>query len=96
MITDDFIYVVNNNHMLGQKLVYKVPVKALLQQQNEMKQVIQYITVAYALFGIIIITYFWRSLMTPLQKLAFFVRKFEPGNRVPETPRRGPTTKSAS
>ncbi|MEK4059631.1 MULTISPECIES: cache domain-containing sensor histidine kinase [Paenibacillus] len=89
VITDDFIYVVNNNHMLGQKLVYKVPVKALLQQQNEMKQVIQYITVAYALFGIIIITYFWRSLMTPLQKLAFFVRKFEPGNRVPETPRRG-------
>jgi len=27
--------------------------------------------------------------MTPLQKLAFFVRKFEPGNRVPETPKRG-------
>ncbi|QSF43653.1 cache domain-containing sensor histidine kinase [Paenibacillus tianjinensis] len=89
VITNDFIYVVNNNHMLGQKLVYKVPVKALLQQQNEMKRVIQYITVAYALFGLIIITYFWRSLMTPLQKLAFFVRKYEPGNRVPETPKRG-------
>lgn len=89
VITSDFIYVVNNNHTLGQKLVYKIPVKALLQQQNEMKRVIQYITVAYALFGLIIITYFWRSLMTPLQKLAFFVRKYEPGNRVPETPRRG-------
>lgn len=89
IITDDFIYVVNNNHAFEQKLVYKVPVKALLQQQNEMKSVIQYITVAYALFGLIIITYFWRSLMTPLQKLAFFVRKYEPGNRVPETPRRG-------
>ncbi|WNS44303.1 histidine kinase [Paenibacillus sp. MMS20-IR301] len=89
IITDDFIYVVNNNHAFEQKLVYKVPVKALLQQQNEMKRVIQYITVAYALFGLIIITYFWRSLMTPLQKLAFFVRKYEPGNRVPETPRRG-------
>ncbi|MDQ0196100.1 cache domain-containing sensor histidine kinase [Paenibacillus wynnii] len=89
VITSDFIYVVNNNHALGQKLIYKIPVKALLQQQNEMKRVIQYITVAYALFGLIIITYFWRSLMTPLQKLAFFVRKYEPGNRVPETPRRG-------
>ncbi|NQX45021.1 histidine kinase [Paenibacillus tritici] len=89
IITDDFIYVVNNNHAFEQKLVYKVPVKSLLQQQNEMKRVIQYITVAYALFGLIIITYFWRSLMTPLQKLAFFVRKYEPGNRVPETPRRG-------
>jgi two-component system sensor histidine kinase YesM len=89
VITSDFIYVVNNNHALGQKLVYKVPVKALLQQQNEMKSVIQYITVAYAVFGLIMITYFWRSLMTPLQKLAFFVRKYEPGNRVPETPRRG-------
>lgn len=89
VITSDFIYVVNNNHALGQKLVYKIPVKALLQQQNEMKSVIQYITVAYAVFGLIMITYFWRSLMTPLQKLAFFVRKYEPGNRVPETPRRG-------
>ncbi|KWX70749.1 cache domain-containing sensor histidine kinase [Paenibacillus jilunlii] len=89
IITDDFIYVVNNNHAFAQKLVYKVPVNALLQQQKEMKRVIQYITVAYALFGLIIITYFWRSLMTPLQKLAFFVRKYEPGNRVPETPQRG-------
>ncbi|MEK3942427.1 MULTISPECIES: cache domain-containing sensor histidine kinase [Paenibacillus] len=89
VITSDFIYVVNNNHALGQKLVYKIAVKALLQQQNEMKSVIQYITVAYAVFGLIMITYFWRSLMTPLQKLAFFVRKFEPGNRVPETPKRG-------
>ncbi|GGF92512.1 hypothetical protein GCM10010912_41900 [Paenibacillus albidus] len=89
VITSDFIYVVNNNHSMGQKLVYKVPVKSLLQQQNEMKRVIQYITVAYAVFGLMIITYFWRSLMTPLQKLAFFVRKYEPGNRVPETPSRG-------
>ncbi|OBZ18978.1 histidine kinase [Bacillus sp. FJAT-27264] len=89
VITSDFIYVVNNNHALGQKLVYKIPVKALLQQQNEMKRVIQYITIAYAVFGLIILTYFWRSLMTPLQKLAFFVRKYEPGNRVPETPRWG-------
>jgi two-component system, sensor histidine kinase YesM len=89
VITSDFIYVVNHNHGLGQKLIYKIPVKALLQQQSEMKRVIQYITVAYSLFGLIIITYFWRSLMTPLQKLAFFVRKYEPGNRVPETPRRG-------
>jgi len=89
VITSDFIYVVNNNHALAQKLIYKIPVKALLQQQSEMKRVIQYITVAYSLFGLIIITYFWRSLMTPLQKLAFFVRKYEPGNRVPETPRRG-------
>lgn len=38
VITSDFIYVVNNNHALGQKLVYKIAVKAiLLQQQNEMK-----------------------------------------------------------
>ncbi|WP_091067061.1 sensor histidine kinase [Paenibacillus sp. NFR01] len=89
VITSDFIYVVNNNHALGQKLVYKIPVKALLQQQSEMKRVILYITIAYALFGLVIITYFWRSLMMPLQKLAFFVRKYEPGHRVPETPRRG-------
>lgn len=42
--------------MFAQKLVYKVPVKALLQQQKEMMRVNQYITVAYSLIGMFIIT----------------------------------------
>ncbi|MGG4045936.1 sensor histidine kinase [Paenibacillus favisporus] len=88
VITKDFIYVVDYNYVLQQKLVYKVPVKALLQQQDEMKHVIQIISVAYFAAGLIIILYFWRSLMTPLQKLVTFVRRYEPGNAVPETPHR--------
>ncbi|WP_414859293.1 histidine kinase [Paenibacillus haidiansis] len=86
IITDDFIYVINYNYVLQQKLVYKVPLQALLQQQNEMKQVIQLITVVYFAGGLIIILYFWRSLMMPLQKLVTFVRRYEPGNVIPETP----------
>lgn len=91
VITDDFIYVINYNYVLQQKLVYKVPVKALLQQQNEIKRIIQLISVAYFAVGLALILYFWRSLMTPIQKLVYFVRRYEPGNVVPETPRRGRT-----
>lgn len=86
VITDDFIYVMNYNYALQQKLVYKVPVKALLQQQNEIKRIILLLSVAYFALGLGMITYFWRSLMTPLQKLVSFVRRYEPGASVPATP----------
>ncbi|MDQ0089181.1 two-component system sensor histidine kinase YesM [Paenibacillus anaericanus] len=89
VITNDFIYVINYNHVLQQKLIYRVPVQALLAQQNEIKRVIQLMTVVYLVVGLLIMLYFWRSLMTPLQKLVYFVRRYEPGNVVPETPHRG-------
>ncbi|SDX80265.1 sensor histidine kinase [Paenibacillus sp. CF384] len=89
IITPEFIYVINDNHLLQQKLIYKIPVNSLLQQQNELKRVIQLISIVYTIFGIIVILYFWRSLMTPLQRLAYFVRSYEPGRRVPETPGKG-------
>jgi len=88
VITSDFIYVIDYNYVIQQKLVYKVPVKTLLAQQSEMKRVIQVISIAYFAVGLIIIFYFWQSLMTPLQKLSHFVRRYEPGNVVPETPYR--------
>lgn len=88
VIAKDFIYVADYNYVLQQKLIYKVPVKALLQQQNEIKRVILVISIAYFIVGLIIILYFWRSLMTPLQKLVFFVRRYEPGQIVPQTPLR--------
>lgn len=87
-ITKDFIYVVNYNHYLGQKLVYKIPLTYLLQQQKEIKRVMQLLTLVYCFVVFILVTYFWRSLMTPLQKLAFFVRRYEPGGPVPKAPDR--------
>lgn len=88
VITEDFIYVINYNYVLQEKLVYKVPIKAMLQQQNEIKRIIQLISIAYFAVGLVLILYFWRSLMTPIQKLVYFVRRYEPGNVVPETPYR--------
>jgi two-component system sensor histidine kinase YesM len=88
VITSDYIYVVNYNHILQQKLVYKVPVQALLHQQKEIKQVIQLISLVFFVGSLIFMLYFWRSLMMPIQKLVYFVRRYEPGNIVPQTPRR--------
>ncbi|REK75642.1 sensor histidine kinase [Paenibacillus paeoniae] len=88
LITSDSIYIVSQNDTIGHKLVYQIPVQSLLKQQNELKRIIQFITVAYMFLGSVIMIYFWRSLMTPLQKLAQFVRTYEPGKLVPETPSR--------
>ncbi|MFF2481905.1 sensor histidine kinase [Paenibacillus sp. NPDC058071] len=89
IMTEDYIYVSHFNEALKHRLIYKIPVKDLLQQQNELKRVIQLISIAYMLFGCIVVVYFWRSLMRPLQKMASFVRSYEPGKRVPETPGKG-------
>lgn len=89
IMTSDYIYVTHYNEIFQHRLVYKIPVKTLLQQQNELKRVIQLISIVYMVFGCIVIVYFWRSLMRPLQKMASFVRSYEPGKRVPETPGRG-------
>lgn len=89
LITSDSIYVVNYDRSSQTKLIYQIPVESLLKQQNELKRVIQLISVVYLLLGCIVMIYFWRSLMTPLQRLAQFVRTYEPGKLVPETPFKG-------
>jgi two-component system, sensor histidine kinase YesM len=87
-ITDEFIYVVHSKFSLQQKLVYRIPVKSLLQQQSALKNVIQMISIVYSLFALVVMVYFWRSLMNPLQKLAMFARSHEPGKPLSKSPAR--------
>jgi len=83
-VHEDHIYVVHYNEYRKQKLVYRMPVEALLSQQTELRQAIQTITVGLAFAVMLIMFYFWRSLMTPLQKLVGFFRMYEPGGSLPE------------
>jgi len=85
-ITSDSIYIASQSEGVGHRLIYQIPVQSLLKQQNELKRVIQLMTIGYMLLGSVLLVYFWRSLMTPLQKMAQFVRTYEPGKLVPETP----------
>lgn len=85
LITADSIYIMSQYESSGHRLIYEIPIQSLLKQQNELKRIIQIITIAYMLLGCIMMLYFWRSLMRPLQKLAYFVRTYEPGKLVPET-----------
>lgn len=82
-ITKDFIYVVHSNFIQQQKLVYEIPIISLLQQQKELKSFIKLILIGYTVLGLVLIIYFWNSLMTPLQRLASFARSFAPGKKVP-------------
>lgn len=84
LIDEDMIHVVHYNSYIQQKLVYKIPVEALLSQQSELKLVIQTITIGSTILVIIILFYFWRSLMNPLHKLVGFVRLYEPGGKLPK------------
>ncbi|QJC51411.1 sensor histidine kinase [Paenibacillus albicereus] len=86
LIEGDWIYVASGKNSLHLRLIYEIPVQAMLQQQSELKNVILLISAVYVAVGCIVMIYFWRSLMTPLQRLSLFVRKYEPGKLVPETP----------
>jgi len=84
VITEGYIYVQSYQYLTQQKLIYKIPTRSLLQQQNELKFVIQLISIVYFVFCIVVMAYFWRSLLTPLQRLAVFTRSYVPGKKVPE------------
>lgn len=82
-IYQGYIYVQHADYEIKQKLVYRISTASLLQQQSELKRAIQWISIVYSLFALIVMAYFWRSLLFPLQKLAGFARGFEPGRKVP-------------
>ncbi|WP_338027773.1 sensor histidine kinase [Cohnella thermotolerans] len=83
-IFKNYIYVEHADYELQQKLIYRISAASLLRQQSELKRAIQWISMAYSLFGIVVMAYFWRSLLTPLQRLAGFVRGYEPGKKMPK------------
>ncbi|WP_127533884.1 cache domain-containing sensor histidine kinase [Paenibacillus kobensis] len=87
LVAGSDIYVLTNNG--GQQLVYQIPTRSLLQQQTELKRIIQVLSIIYLALCCIVMTYFWRSLMKPLQKMASFSRTYEPGKLVPGTPGKG-------
>ncbi|MBU7314890.1 cache domain-containing sensor histidine kinase [Paenibacillus oleatilyticus] len=84
-VHSDYIYVVNYSYLLQQKLVYRIPIHSLLQQQSELKRVIQFISVAYSVLAFVVMMYFWRSLMNPMQKLVHVIRSYVPGKPVRKT-----------
>ncbi|GAV13154.1 integral membrane sensor signal transduction histidine kinase [Paenibacillus sp. NAIST15-1] len=79
IIHSGHIYVINYSYHLQQKLVYRLPLHSLLQQQSQLKQIIQFISIVYALLVFAAFIYFWRSLMNPMQKLSRFIRSYTPG-----------------
>ncbi|MBB6674875.1 sensor histidine kinase [Cohnella nanjingensis] len=84
VIDSNYIYVEHYHYASQQKLIYRIPTRSMLQQSSELKQVIQLITIVYLLFGIVVMAYFWRSLLTPMQRLAVFTRSYVPGKKVPD------------
>ncbi|RXZ79019.1 sensor histidine kinase [Paenibacillaceae bacterium] len=82
----EFIYVMSSNPIGQHKLAYKIPVKSLVQQQNELRSTIQMISVVYFIVCFMVMMYFFRSLIRPLSRIAVFFKAYEPGKVMPVTP----------
>jgi Predicted signal transduction protein with a C-terminal ATPase domain len=83
VVHEDHLYVVHYNSYRQQKLVYRIPLEALLSRQTELRRAIRTITIGLTFAVMLFMFYFWRSLMNPLQRLVGFVRQYEPGGSLP-------------
>jgi two-component system sensor histidine kinase YesM len=84
-VQDGFIHVIHTNVLQQHKLIYKIPINSLVEQQGELKKAIRLISAVYMIFCVLIMLYFLRSLINPLQRLVGFFKSYEPGKMMSDT-----------
>jgi two-component system sensor histidine kinase YesM len=74
-----WLYVVHTSLNSNTKLLFKIPVSSIIGEHVAMRQLVNYLMMAYFFILIIISVYFFRSILSPLSRLARLTRSFEPG-----------------
>jgi two-component system sensor histidine kinase YesM len=83
-IDEDDIHVIHANYLMKHKMIYRIPTHSLVEQQNEVKSTILFLSGAYFILFFLVMLYFLRSLITPLFKMLTFFKSYEPGKSLPE------------
>jgi two-component system sensor histidine kinase YesM len=73
------LYVIHTSSNSDTKLLFKIPVSSIIGEHVAMRQLVNYLMMAYFFILIIISVYFFRSILSPLSRLARLTRSFEPG-----------------
>lgn len=61
------------------QLVYVVPVSSIVGSQQVLLQLFEIMSIVYLFIVLLFVLYLLRSVMVPIQRLAFYVRKYQPG-----------------
>jgi two-component system, sensor histidine kinase YesM len=74
-----WLYAFHTSSDSDTKLLFKIPVSSIIGEHLAVRQLFNYLMIAYFLILIILSIYFFRYILNPLSRLARFTRAYEPG-----------------
>jgi two-component system sensor histidine kinase YesM len=78
-----WLFAVHTSLNSDTKILFKIPVNSIIGEHVAVRQMVNYLMIAYFLLLIIISIYFFRYILKPLSRLARLTRSFEPGRPLP-------------
>jgi two-component system sensor histidine kinase YesM len=74
-----WLYVFHTSADSDTKLLFQIPVNSIIGEHVAMRQLVNYLMIAYFFILIITSIYFFRNILNPLSRLVRLTRSFEPG-----------------
>lgn len=79
----EWLYVSHLSPDSQTKLLYAVPLSAILSEHASIQRNLHVVMLVYFVLLFISIIFFFREILRPLSKLAYYMRSYEPGKQMP-------------
>lgn len=76
---ESWLYAIHQSKDSGTKLLYKTPMRSILGDHAVIQQLVYYSMIVYFILLLLLGTYFMRSIIRPISRLARHTRSYEPG-----------------
>jgi two-component system sensor histidine kinase YesM len=76
---DTWLYAIHTSVDSDTKLLFKIPISSIIGEHEAMRQLVNYLMIAYFCILLIATIYFLRHILNPLSRLSRMTRSFEPG-----------------
>ncbi len=81
-VTDSHMYVYHDSVSYADRLIYEIPLNALLGSYNEVQRIIRTIAIGYFIVILLFLLYLGKSVLRPMARLASLTRSYEPGKEM--------------
>jgi two-component system, sensor histidine kinase YesM len=78
----NWLYAFHTSPSSQTKILFKIPVNSIIGEHVAVRELVNYLMLAYFLILIVMSIYFSRYILSPLSKLARLTRSFEPGRSI--------------
>lgn len=81
-VTNSHMYVYHDSPLYMNRLVYEIPLKAVLGSHTAMQDIIKITALCYFAVILLVLFFFGKSIIRPMARLAAFTRMYEPGKKM--------------